>query len=178
MLTYTIVPTRWGFSGLVYSGAGLCGLLLPESTEAAVHRWLRLAWPQAIPDERRDLAMRIQLQAYFDGEPVLVFRCGLDLSRLTRFGRAALEACRTIEYGHTATYGELARWIGLPRAARAVGAALARNPVPLAVPCHRVIASDGSLCGFSSSCGVDMKRRLLEMEAEALKSGKGAESNR
>ena len=78
------------------------------------------------------------------------------------FGRQVLEACARVPYGETVSYGELAKRVGSPGAARAVGQALGRNPVPLIVPCHRVVASGGGLGGFGG--GLEMKRRLLVLE--------------
>jgi methylated-DNA-[protein]-cysteine S-methyltransferase len=90
------------------------------------------------------------------------FTVPLDLSGLSPFHRRVLQATRRIPYGRTATYRDLARRVGRPRAARAVGQAMARNPVPLVIPCHRVVAAGGGLGGFSG--GLDLKRRLLALE--------------
>jgi len=90
------------------------------------------------------------------------FALKLDLSRMTPFQRRALEATRRIPYGKTASYGEIAGRIGSPRAARAVGGAQNRNPLPLCIPCHRVIGADGSLVGFGG--GLKLKSFLLELE--------------
>jgi methylated-DNA-[protein]-cysteine S-methyltransferase len=93
------------------------------------------------------------------------FTVPLDLAGLPPFHEKVLAAARRIPYGRTATYGELAARAGSPRAARAVGQAMARNPVPLIIPCHRVVASGGGLGGFGG--GLDLKRRLLDLEARA-----------
>ncbi len=108
-----------------------------------------------------------QVRAYFAGERVS-FDCRIDLAGVTPFRRRVLAACRRIAYGRWRTYAELARAVGAPGASRAVGGAMANNPVPLVIPCHRVIGSDGALCGFSASRGVAMKRRMLEMEAAGV----------
>ena len=86
------------------------------------------------------------------------------LEDLSPFRREALRRMAGIRRGTVATYGAVAAWIGRPGAARAVGGAAAANPVPLAVPCHRVVGADGSLTGFSSPGGLEQKRRLLEAE--------------
>jgi methylated-DNA-[protein]-cysteine S-methyltransferase len=88
----------------------------------------------------------------------------LDERSLDEFQRRVYEATREVGPGQTATYGEIARAIGAPGAARAVGAALGSNPFPLIVPCHRVLAADGSLHGFSAPGGITTKRRLREIE--------------
>jgi methylated-DNA-[protein]-cysteine S-methyltransferase len=88
----------------------------------------------------------------------------LDLSAVDDFRRAVYEAARAIPPGETVSYGEIARRIGAPDAARAVGAALGSNPCPIVVPCHRVLASDGTLHGFSAPGGIATKRQMLEIE--------------
>jgi len=93
------------------------------------------------------------------------FECSLDL-RCTGFARHVYAELQKIPYGATASYAEVARALGKPGAARAVGRACATNPLPLFIPCHRVIASDGGLGGFGG--GLDLKRRLLALEARAV----------
>jgi len=102
-----------------------------------------------------------QLVRYFEGKRVR-FDVPLDLSRGTAFQRAVWRACARIPRGETRSYADLARMAGRPGAARAVGNAMHNNPVPIAVPCHRVIKSDGSLGGFGS--GVSLKKKLLRLE--------------
>lgn len=92
----------------------------------------------------------------------------LDWRGITPFHREVLERCAQIPAGQTLTYGELAARAGRPRAARAVGSAMARNRWPLIVPCHRVVGSDGRLTGYSGSGGIETKRRLLGLEAGEL----------
>ena len=109
-------------------------------------------------------AAQKQLLEYFEGERVL-FDLPLELVG-TPFQRRAWRALATIPYGSTISYGEQARRLGHPRAARAVGAANGRNPIPIVLPCHRVIGADGSLTGFGG--GLETKRALLEHEAQML----------
>jgi methylated-DNA-[protein]-cysteine S-methyltransferase len=92
------------------------------------------------------------------------FRGPVDLSRLGPFEREVLEVLRRIPAGEVRTYREIARQLGTPGAARAVGTACARNPLPLLIPCHRVVRSDGGLGGYSLRGGIQLKRRLLEAE--------------
>jgi methylated-DNA-[protein]-cysteine S-methyltransferase len=106
-----------------------------------------------------------RLQAYAGGQPVDFRDVRIDLEGLSAFQRDVLHQCRQIPYGKTVTYGELAAKAGYPRAARAVGNCLAANRVPLIIPCHRVVASDGRAGGFSAPGGTEMKRRLLALEA-------------
>jgi methylated-DNA-[protein]-cysteine S-methyltransferase len=88
----------------------------------------------------------------------------LDLTELTDFQRRVSLACRQIAWGNTCTYGELATRIGSPRAARAVGSVMARNRLPIVIPCHRVLGTAGRLGGYSAPGGLDTKRRLLQLE--------------
>ncbi len=101
------------------------------------------------------------------GRPADLASVPLDLATLPPFTRRVLDAARRIPAGRTETYGSLAAQVRHPLAARAVGQAMARNPVPLLVPCHRVVAVSGALCGFSAPGGLATKRRLLALEAAA-----------
>lgn len=121
-------------------------------------------YPEAVESVEVFGDLPSRLVRYLDGERGM-FNDSLDLSDLTGFQRAVLEAARAIPYGEVMSYGWLAQQVGKPKAARAVGQALARNPVPIVVPCHRVVGGDGSLTGFSG--GLKMKRRLLEIEGFA-----------
>jgi methylated-DNA-[protein]-cysteine S-methyltransferase len=125
---------------------------LKRQTDAA-----RLSWV----DDPLSLRSGRQIAQFFAGKRRR-FSLGLDEAG-TDFQRAVWRACRTIGYGQTSSYGKLAQKLEKPRAARAVGGAMNKNPVPLVTPCHRVLGADGSLTGFGS--GIDNKRRLLEFEA-------------
>ncbi len=102
--------------------------------------------------------------ALLDGEPRDLRSVALDLRSVDSFARRVYAATREIRPGSTASYGQIAAAIGAPGEARAVGAALARNPVPIVVPCHRVLAADGALNGFSAPGGIATKRLMLEIE--------------
>jgi O-6-methylguanine DNA methyltransferase len=103
-----------------------------------------------------------QITAYFDGAHINFSQdIPLGLDRFSSFGISVLTACRAVEFGQTITYSRLARKSGRPAASRAVGSVLAKNPLPLIIPCHRVIRSDGKLGGFSAPGGVKLKKRLL-----------------
>jgi len=163
MCRYVVVPIPCGSAGLVATARGLSNLILTNRTGGQARAFLCRRFPDAMHQPDLLAPLQRQLHDYFAGTRVR-FRAKLDLSSLTPFQRGVLAACGQIGYGETATYGELARRIGRPGAARAVGGALARNPVPLVVPCHRVVAGDGSLGGFSAEHGVTLKRWLLELE--------------
>jgi methylated-DNA-[protein]-cysteine S-methyltransferase len=115
--------------------------------------------------ESVDLLLRFQRQVieYFTGKPTR-FTVRVDFSGVPAFRQAVLEACRRIPYGQTASYADLARAAGSPGAARAAGTTMANNPLPLVIPCHRVLRADGSIGGFSTPQGVKQKKRLLRLE--------------
>jgi methylated-DNA-[protein]-cysteine S-methyltransferase len=123
--------------------------------------------------QRQKLPARLarQLSRYFRGERVS-FRISTDSLVGTEFQRKVWRVLQTIPYGETRTYAWVARKIGHPKAARAVGVACGANPIPLIIPCHRVVASDGSLGGFSA--GLVWKRRLLVLEQRRLSSDRRA----
>ena len=110
--------------------------------------------------------VREQLEEYFAGERV-AFDVPIDLDAATPFRRNVWSALLEIPYGATVSYGELARQLGVPNAARAVGAANGSNPISIIVPCHRVIGSGGGLTGYAG--GLERKRYLLRHEAEVLR---------
>ncbi len=118
--------------------------------------------PDWIFNEKKLEAACTQLREYFAGER-REFDLAIKLTG-TEFQVSVLEALQDIPYGETTSYGEIARRIGRPRAVRAVGAANGRNPIPIVVPCHRVIGSTGDLTGFGG--GLDTKEALLRLEAE------------
>ncbi|NOR18168.1 methylated-DNA--[protein]-cysteine S-methyltransferase [candidate division WOR-3 bacterium] len=103
-----------------------------------------------------------KLENFLKGKPIEFSLNNIDLTQLYDFQKKVLLIERQIPYGCVSTYGRLAKKIGVPRAGRAVGQALARNPFPLVIPCHRTIRSDGSLGGFGG--GLKLKRQLLELE--------------
>ena len=164
---YVVITVPGGAVGLVTSSRGLWQVILlkPETARDAPSMAARM--PHAKLDADLLPGLQRQIRDYFAGKPAQ-FRVKIDLSTASPFHRRVLEACRTVSYGETVPYGQLARLAGNPKAARAVGAAMARNPLPLVIPCHRVIAGDGSLGGFSAEQGVDLKRKLLAMEASAV----------
>lgn len=140
-----------GIIGVTFSPSGLLSLNL---------RNLESNPPPSAPDEYAGLVQ--EFQAYFNGKRVTFNGVSLDLHTATPFQRKVWEAARSIPYGQTRSYRWVAEKIGKPEAARAVGQALGKNPIPVIIPCHRVIASDGKLGGFA--LGLEMKRTLLRLE--------------
>jgi len=161
LLNHTIVDTPIGQILVVGSGKGLRKVSI-HTSQKSVSESIAQQCPQSIelPDGFGGLPQR--LKRYVHGEKI-IFNDKLDLGNATPFRRAVWEATRSIPYGETRSYEWIAQRIGKPKAARAVGQALKSNPFPIIVPCHRVIGKDGSLTGFS--CGIDVKKRLLDMEA-------------
>jgi methylated-DNA-[protein]-cysteine S-methyltransferase len=159
----TTCQTAMGWVGIAWSEAGLVAVTLPQATEAeALSRLPDSTSPIPMPPLGLDLAgLTGKLLRYFEGEDV-PFDDPLDPTIGTEFQRRVWAATRAIPRGETRTYGDVAGQAGSPRAARAVGQALAGNPWPVVVPCHRVVGRDGSLTGFGG--GVEMKRRMLAME--------------
>lgn len=151
----TLCDSPLGPVRLAASEAGLCGLWFegdPHQPDLA-----------AVPVAQHPLLQRAvqQLQAYFAGQRK-DFDLPLDLRRGTPFQQAAWQALRALPYGATTSYGALSAAIGRPRAMRAVGAAIGRNPVSIIVPCHRVIGANGALTGYAG--GLPRKQALLRLE--------------
>jgi methylated-DNA-[protein]-cysteine S-methyltransferase len=153
------LETALGTCAMTWSDAGLTGVLLPGTrgpSRRATHE------PEAVPGSVRDVLDAIV--ALLDGERTDLRWVVLDESGIDAFRRSVYAAAREIPPGATASYGEIARMIGKPDAARAVGHALGENPFPIVVPCHRVLSSTGALHGFSAPGGIATKRRMLEIE--------------
>lgn len=162
---YAIFETRFGWMGLLASENGLLRSTLPEGSEESCAARLGLESCDAMPKPDRFADVRARLLGYFDGANVGFEDVALDFRDAPTFHRRAWEACRTIPRGETRAYKWLAKMAGSPNAPRAAGQTMARNRLPIIVPCHRVIGSDGSLRGFGSGdTRIDLKRRLLEME--------------
>jgi methylated-DNA-[protein]-cysteine S-methyltransferase len=144
---------------------GLCRISFDPEPDAELE-WLAKAYGVRVLRSPRPLEIpRRELDEYFEGRRS-EFDLSVDLAALPAFQQLVLAELRRVPYGATATYGGLAKRIGKPRAARAVGGALNRNPVPIVVPCHRIVGSSGSLVGYGG--GLERKRQLLGLEGAAL----------
>ena len=162
---YHILETQFGWMGLLSSENGLLRSTLPEDSQESCVSQLGLESSDAMPDPVRFAELRNRLLQYFDGGDIEFGDVALDLEGAPDFHRKAWQACRTIPRGETRTYKWLAEMAGSPGAPRAAGQTMARNRLPIIVPCHRVIGSDGSLRGFGSGdTRIDLKFRLLELE--------------
>lgn len=151
--------TELGRCGIRWSDIGITGVVLPG---AATSRWPVLPELADVPGNVRDAIDGIR--AVLAGERRDLRDIRLDERGIDPFRRSVYAATRNIQPGTTASYGQVAQAIGLPDAARDVGAALARNQTPVIVPCHRVVAANGGLHGFSAPGGIETKRRMLQLE--------------
>ncbi len=156
-----VFQTRIGWIGLAWTSRGIVWLVLPRESRTKVVQELQREFADGVIGDV-PAEIRNELTEYAEGKR-REFTLPLDWSLVKPFQRAVLTAALKIPFGETRTYGWVARAIGKPRAARAVGRALATNPIPLILPCHRVVGSDGSLTGYGG--GLPLKRRLLEMES-------------
>lgn len=163
-LAYDVVELALGWVGILMSSRGLRRTSLPEPSVEAAMSALGPEIGQAAHDPGAVGPYMSKIASYLSGEAVDLTRLPVDPHRGTDFFHRAWAACRTIPAGETRTYAWLAEAAGRPRAVRAAGQAMARNPLPLVVPCHRVVGSDGGLHGFGGSVGLPLKRRLLELE--------------
>jgi methylated-DNA-[protein]-cysteine S-methyltransferase len=164
---FTLFTTAIGPCGLIWGGHGILGVQLPERDGAATRTRLMRRFPDA-----RELAptgeirfARDAIIALIDGENHDLTDIALDMRDLPALNRKVYDITRTIAPGATLTYGAIALALGDRTLAQAVGQALGRNPYPIIVPCHRVLASGGRIGGFSAPTGVALKRKLLAIES-------------
>jgi methylated-DNA-[protein]-cysteine S-methyltransferase len=168
---YVIFETAGGFCGVAWNQAGISRFQLPtrsaEGTERLMLRRAPGAKPGTPTPEVTDAIAAVT--RYFDGEQIDFSSVRLDLDDQESFFRDIYAALRRVGWGHTTTYGTLAKELGAgPEAARDVGQAMAKNPIPLLIPCHRVLAAGGKLGGFSAPGGSTAKARMLELEGVRL----------
>jgi methylated-DNA-[protein]-cysteine S-methyltransferase len=157
---WAALPTPIGRVLVATTDAGIFRVRF-RTSEASFTRALRRLRAEPVRSPARTATAVAQLRAYFAGRRRAV-DLPVDLSRVTPFQRRVLLAARGIPAGRVVSYGELARRIGQPGASRAVGRALGANPVPIVIPCHRVVASGGGLGGYTG--GLAVKRKLLGLE--------------
>lgn len=161
LIQWDVIDSPLGTLYVATSARGLCSVDFGISQAEFLRGLDPLARTEQSP--RAAAPIGAQLRDYFD-TGCTHFDLPLDLSRMTPFQQSVLHATRRIPPGTLWTYGQMARAIGKPQASRAVGQALGRNPVPIVIPCHRVVASDGSLGGYSGGGGIASKRKLLALE--------------
>jgi len=161
-----LFPTNLGWMALACRGQQISRLTIGHPSAAAAAASLEIDMPtierHKLPEFVATLVDR--LERYASGEAVRFDDVPVDLAHLSPFQAKVVRACRRIARGRTRTYGELAAAAGSPGAARAVGSVMAKNRLPIIVPCHRVVGAGGSLGGFSAPTGLDLKRRMLAIE--------------
>jgi methylated-DNA-[protein]-cysteine S-methyltransferase len=164
---YLIFETAGGFCGIAWNDVGITRFQLPARSAEATERHLLRKLTGAERGTPTPFVLEVVAAAkrYFDGEKVDFSDVRLDLDGQDGFFRQIYDAAREVGWGHTTTYGTLAKELGVgPEAARDVGQAMANNPVPLIIPCHRVLAAGGKVGGFSAPGGSVAKARMLELE--------------
>jgi methylated-DNA-[protein]-cysteine S-methyltransferase len=161
-----LFDTALGRCGIGYGDHGVRVLQLPEADDARTRARVLGRCPDASEDGAPDevLAAIEAIRGLLSGDPVDLNFIELDMRDNAPFARRVYEAARTIPPGRTQSYGEIARRLGSPGAARAVGQALGHNPYAIIVPCHRVLAAGGRSGGFSANGGVTTKLRMLAIE--------------
>ena len=170
MHRFTLFDTAIGRCAMVWNECGIAAVRLPEPSEgrtlARLHsEFRRLTHAEPPPDLQRAIDGMVAL---LKGEACDLRFCPLDLRRIPPFHRRVYAIAQDILPGQTQTYGEIARRLGEPGSARAVGQALGRNPFPIIVPCHRVLASGAQSGGFSAPGGVSTKLRMLLIEGAEI----------
>lgn len=163
---YALFDTALGRCAVVWQDGGVVGFQLPERSVRATEARVQDCFPGATPALPGPLARRVVdgVTALLGGDPDPLTDVDLDLTGVPDFDRRVYAVTRTIGPGRTLTYGEVATALGSPGAAQAVGQALGRNPIPILVPCHRVLAAHGAVGGFSAAGGTVTKRALLAAE--------------
>lgn len=160
-VAYDVTDSPIGPLLLAASARGLCRISFDPEPERELERLGRAFGARVLRSPRPLESTRRQLAEYFEGRRHK-FDLGVDVERLTPFNRRVLEQLARVPYGSLTTYGTLAREAGRPRAARAVGTVMNRNPIPIVLPCHRVVGSTGSLVGYAG--GLARKEQLLRLE--------------
>ena len=162
---FDVVDSPIGDLFVAASDRGLATISFDPDPESKLEQLARIAGPRVLRSSRSvDLARR-ELDEYFQGRRKS-FDLTVDLRALPPFTVTVLEQLARVPYGETTTYGDLARRVGHPRAARAVGTVMNRNRIPIVLPCHRVVGSTGALTGYAG--GLDVKQALLELEGARL----------
>ncbi|MEM9355006.1 MAG: methylated-DNA--[protein]-cysteine S-methyltransferase [Pseudomonadota bacterium] len=165
-MPYHLFETAFGTCAIAWNEAGLTRVQLPERTRTGTEARIRRACAEpsgmSLPAFATDAVSALQM--HLAGTAVMLDMLRLDESLVSTFNASIYRALRAVPRGTTVTYGELAKRVGQPGAARAVGVAMGRNPWPVIVPCHRVLARGGKMGGFSAPGGTVTKERLLALE--------------
>jgi O-6-methylguanine DNA methyltransferase len=165
---YAIFLTAWGWAGFAADQKGLRIFIKPEERKEDVLFRIReeLKCNNLFEDNKEWKSLIQKVKKYYMGKKVDFTDYQLNLDNYTDFQKKILQTVKKIPYGETRSYKEAAEAAGYPRAYRAVGSTMRNNPLPLIVPCHRVIKSDGSLGGFSGKKRSTLKRKMIDLESE------------
>ncbi|HVU17880.1 MAG TPA: methylated-DNA--[protein]-cysteine S-methyltransferase [Candidatus Didemnitutus sp.] len=171
-MPHVLFPTAFGACGIAWNDSGLTGFQLPEGNEELTERRVAAkarSQNSSEPTPEWVQAIIARVQQHFEGKLQDFSDARIDWSRVSDFQQAVLLRTLAVRPGYKTTYGDIAREMALgPEAARAVGVALATNPWPLIVPCHRVVSANDKMTGFSAPGGVRTKTRLLTLEGAEL----------
>src|ERR1041385_6655599 len=170
---FALFDTAIGSCAIAWGERGILGVQLPEADATRTRARMRRRFPRASETTPPAQAQRTidGIVALINGVAVDFSAVALDMEQVPAFHRRVYEVARTISCGATLTYGEIAKRLGVPGEAREVGEAMGRNPFPIIVPCHRVLAAGGKLGGFSAPGGLATKRRLLAIEGARTTDG-------
>jgi len=169
VIKYVIFKTKWGHFGLAGTKSALCRTQLPGPEPKKIESRLLKNCRYAQFDQTFFKILQERIAAYFEGSCVNFSPdIPVVLDGFGGFSREVLTACREIKFGQMITYAGLAKKAGRPAASRAVGNALAKNPLPLIIPCHRVLRTDGKMGGFSAPGGISFKMKMLTLEHKAI----------
>lgn len=169
---YDVVETELGWVGIAGNEQGLVRIVLPEKSTEDVLKELHLSFSSGeklVKSEEQFSSLVKKVKDYFKGIPVEFNQEKTNLIGFTNFQKKVLLLTKEIPFGITRTYRWLAEQSGYPLAYRAVGGVMRANPIPLVVPCHRVLGSNGQLTGFSSQGGLELKRKMLVLEGVRIK---------
>jgi methylated-DNA-[protein]-cysteine S-methyltransferase len=167
MVRYTVFSTKWGYFGLAGNEKGILKTVLPEKKKEAVERRLVEGLEKTVYEKGFLKEVQELVRAYFEGSYVDFGRdIPIVMNGGGKFSREVYDRLRDVTYGQTISYGQLAELAKSPGAARAVGQVMAKNNVPLIIPCHRVTCANGAMGGFSAWGGVGLKKKMLSLERE------------
>jgi methylated-DNA-[protein]-cysteine S-methyltransferase len=166
----SLFETGLGFGAVVADTEGVFEVILPFGGEGREEMAAQISvrYGSALKENPLTRKAADLLVRYFAGEPV-VFDLPIDRRGFTPFQWAVYGAVLVIPYGEVRSYSQIANEIGRPRAARGIGGAMARNPLPIIIPCHRVVGKSGSMTGYSASGGIESKKWLLDLENSAVR---------
>jgi methylated-DNA-[protein]-cysteine S-methyltransferase len=174
MMRYALIDTALGTFGLAWTEAGVARVALPGADRRKTEMWISRDPAEPGFPEGFLASVPERIRRYAEGEPIDFRNVPLDLSGLADFNVACYGELLKLGYGETTTYGAIAKTLGDVAMSRAVGQAMGANPIPLIIPCHRVLAADGKTGGFSSPGGVTAKMRMLALENAAGPTGQYA----